>query len=536
MSGAVGTVGLVSVDSEIDALVARTRAVMGERKQVDPRVAFAAVLSELRVPAEEVEAWRNGADILGAAYERLVDARVRREKGQFFTPFWAGEVMAGWLYVKPRTLLLDPGCGAGGLLIPAAHHAQRGRARLLGIDVDPLAIAMARRNRVLRSISRLNLKVANFLTEPVSARPDAIACNPPYTRHQTLGADEKAALYANFERRLDLELNGRTPLQILFLVRALECCASSGGLAFITPTGWLDADYGAPIKTFLLGRAHIAARIVFEAKHLFFRGARTTAEITLIENEPSDEPTKIIRLPRELPEPEAVVATLAGERRLRVTTQRLEAGHSWSRPRPPQRGEKLGDLAPIRRGAATGCNRFFVISEAKRIELAITLAQLRACVTSPRLVAGDELTEAMLDGLGDDIPRWAIDWREPGEEHLNTPLGRYLRSQLALVAKESHLAKQRTPWYALERRSQCPILFTYFNKNNPRFIRNRAQALPLNTWLVVEPNDNVDADRLWERLRSLTRDDLSRTARIYGAGLWKLEPSELAQIVLPREG
>jgi adenine-specific DNA-methyltransferase len=526
----------VSVDSQIDALVARTRAIMGERKRADPRAVFADVLSELRVPTEEAEAWRNGADIVGAAYERLVDARARREHGQFFTPFWAGEVMAGWLFARSRTLLLDPGCGAGGLLIPAARHAQRGRARLLGIDVDPLAIAMARRNRVLRGMSGLNLKVANFLTEPVGARPDAVACNPPYAKHQTLGADEKAALYASFERRLDLELNRRTPLQILFLVRALEYCAPGGGLAFITPTGWLDADYGAPIKAFLLGRAHVAARIVFEAKHLFFRGARTTAEITLIGNEPSDEPTKIIRLPRELPEPEAVLATVAGEKRLRVTTQRLEAGHPWSRPRPRQRGEKLGDVARIRRGSATGCNRFFVISEAKRIELAITLTQLRACVTSPRLVADDELTDAMLAELGDDVPRWAIDWNEPGEEQLDTPLGRYLRTQLALVAKQSHLAKQRTPWYALERRGECPILFTYFNKNNPRFVRNRARALPLNTWLIVEPNEGVDADRLWARLRRLTRDDLSRTARVYGAGLWKLEPSELAQIVLPHDG
>src|SRR5437879_5675708 len=113
-SGAGDTVGPVSVDSQIDALVARTRAVMGERKRADPRAVFADVLSELRIPAEEAEAWRNGADIVGAAYERLVDARARREHGQFFTPFWAGEVMAGWLFARSRKLLLDPGCGAGG--------------------------------------------------------------------------------------------------------------------------------------------------------------------------------------------------------------------------------------------------------------------------------------------------------------------------------------------------------------------------------------------------------------------------------------
>lgn len=498
-------------------------------------MAFSAVLASLHISPEEAEAWRDGTDIVGAAYERLVSARDRREQGQFFTPFWAGEVMAGWLFLTPRRLLLDAGCGAGGLLIPAARHERRGQARLLGIDADPVAITMARRTRALRGITGLNLKVANFLMDPVGVRPDAIACNPPYAKHQTLDANEKSALYTSFDKRLKLELNRRTPLQVLFLVRALECCAPNGAIAFITPTGWLDADYGAPIKKFLLERAHVDARIVFEAKHLFFPGARTTAEITLIRNRVSEEPTKVIRLPRKLPASAAVVAALAGDGGLRMTEQRLDATQPWSRRRPRQRGEKLGDVARIRRGAATGCNRFFVISEAKRIELQIPSPQLRACITSPRLVDGDELTDALLGELDEDVPRWAIDCDDAEEEKSDTPLGHYLRSKLAAVAKQTYLAQQRPLWFGLERRGECPILFTYFNKNNPRFIRNRTRAVPLNTWLIVEPNEGVDAEQLWARLRRLTREDLARAARFYGAGLWKLEPSELAQIVLPPE-
>jgi hypothetical protein len=69
-----------------------------------------------------------------------------------------------------------------------------------------------------------------------------------------------------------------------------------------------------------------------------------------------------------------------------------------------------------------------------------------------------------------------------------------------------------------------------FNKNRPRFVRNRAGALPLNTWLIVEPNDGVDADDLWARLLTLTREQIAHGARVYGAGLWKLEPSELAEL------
>src|SRR5438128_2489481 len=115
----------MSVESQIDGLVARTRAAAGKR---DVRTACAEILATLRIPPEEADAWRDGTHIVGAAYERLVSPRSRRVQGQFFTPLWAGEVMAGWLFSEPRRLLLDPGCGAGGLLIPAARHERRGNA------------------------------------------------------------------------------------------------------------------------------------------------------------------------------------------------------------------------------------------------------------------------------------------------------------------------------------------------------------------------------------------------------------------------
>jgi hypothetical protein len=67
-------------------------------------------------------------------------------------------------------------------------------------------------------------------------------------------------------------------------------------------------------------------------------------------------------------------------------------------------------------------------------------------VTSPRVVSGDEISEAFLAQLDEDVPRWAIDCDAAAEEERNTPLGRYLRSDLAKVAKETYLAKQRRPW------------------------------------------------------------------------------------------
>ncbi|MER3412346.1 MAG: hypothetical protein C4305_08685 [Thermoleophilia bacterium] len=91
------------------------------------------------------------------------------------------------------------------------------------------------------------------------------------------------------------------------------------------------------------------------------------------------------------------------------------------------KGMRQGDVARIRRGIATGFNLFFVISEARRREFGIRRSQLCPCITSPRLLAGSELRVQDLEALPDDVPPWALDCRDPDEEHRQNALGAYLR-------------------------------------------------------------------------------------------------------------
>ena len=43
-------------------------------------------------------------------------------------------------------------------------------------------------------------------------------------------------------------------------------------------------------------------------------------------------------------------------------------------------------------------------------------------------------------------------------------------------------SSQRRPRFAIRSRATFPILFSYLNRGNPRFVRNVADAVPLNTW------------------------------------------------------
>lgn len=511
-----------------DEIEALTTALGGELNRISAAHAAA---------PEAWSEWSDGVDVLGTAYEALVPGAARRAAGQFQTPFWAADLMAGWLLQEPAHLLLDPGVGAGRLLFRASQRPEGRPGRYLGLDVDPTCLAMARLNLALREASPADLRQANFLLDTVSETPDAIICNPPYSRHHAIPGEEKAAIHDGLASRLSLRVSRLAGLHVLFLVRALEIAAEGARIAFITPAEWLDVNYGRAVKRFVLDHAHVEGLIVFQDDHLFFDGALTTAAITLLrKGAAGDQPTRILHLPTELPDVERVLAGLRGEGDLTVVEAQLDHSQKWSRRSgAPARGRPLGELARVRRGIATGCNEFFVISEATRRDRELSTADLRPCITSPRIVDGTELTREDLDGLPAEQPRWALDCRNPETETAPTPLGRYLRwGRRKLRAHAGYLARTRATWYALERRGASPILFTYMNRQNPRFIRNRAGAVALNTFLAVEPREGVDPDALCRALNEPAfLRHVADARRGYGGGLWKLEPKELEALRLP---
>src|SRR6266542_2475131 len=145
-----------SPDIAVEQFVERVFARAADARHPEAiRTAFASVLNELDVRPGD-PAWTDGRDVIGAAYERLLSGRDRRALGQFFTPLSIGRAMAAWLLADEPRLLLDPACGSGSLLAAAAHE-RTAATKFAGIDVDPLAIAMASANARLRRVAELRL-------------------------------------------------------------------------------------------------------------------------------------------------------------------------------------------------------------------------------------------------------------------------------------------------------------------------------------------------------------------------------------------
>jgi len=100
--------------------------------------------------------WSLGAeDVFRMLYEYLIERDVRREIGEYYTPLWLVELMLNEFDLRER-IVLDPFCGSGTFLVKALHRKidlgedpDKALNELVGFDVNPLAVAVARAELIL---------------------------------------------------------------------------------------------------------------------------------------------------------------------------------------------------------------------------------------------------------------------------------------------------------------------------------------------------------------------------------------------------
>ena len=108
-----------------------------------------------------------------------------------------------------------------------------------------------------------------------------------------------------------------------------------------------------------------------------------------------------------------------------------------------------------------------------------------------------------------------------------------------------YLCRSRKVWYFQEERAPAPIVCTYLGRTDTksgrpfRFILNHSRAIAANVYLLLYPKpvlaravarDHTLIRRVWEVLNALSPDALLGEGRVYGGGLHKLEPTELANV------
>jgi len=79
------------------------------------------------------------------------------------------------------------------------------------------------------------------------------------TRSQLLTEDEKDAVNTQISREAGIELHGKSPLYVYFLIHATQFVKPGGKLGFVIPSGFMQTDFGVGFKQYLKEEFQIEA-------------------------------------------------------------------------------------------------------------------------------------------------------------------------------------------------------------------------------------------------------------------------------------
>ena len=527
----------------------------------------------LRRAVEEIKVYAT-SDELGRLYEELMPQEERRRLGEFYTPKPIAEFMVRWALREKGDYILDPGVGSGTFLTEALSRlesfglkADEAVSQLYGVDINPLAVLMTSINILIRAPNaRPRVFLADFLKlNPLSALClglertsfSAVVCNPPYTRHHELLPSYKEEIARIVEVEAGEPLSRLSSIYVHFFIHA-HCFLEEGGrTAFITPSEWMEADYGVALRKFLTKRMCVNSIVLFDEKALAFSGVLTRACITLASKEAPSKRTLLVEVKAWPPISDLIEVVEGG----------VEGDYTWGRARlcdltsvdpsakwtplfktvivgvRPSFLTKLGALAKVSRGIATGANEFFTLSEDMVRVFKIEREYLRPVVAAARYLKGYDFTREDWESLRREGKKVYLLWCfKRKDELLGTSVLKYIEKGEERGFDKRYLTRHRRVWYWVEKRDPPDAFLVYMFRSGLRLVYNSARAHALNTLHCVyfdeEVREEASVKAVLAYLNSSTAFELAKGAlRVYGGGMYKLEPEEAMEMpcIDPRE-
>lgn len=255
-----------------------------------------------RLNAFDLSGLSNDVDVLGAIYQGILDRKLRKDLGEFYTDQEVVEYILSRVGLRDaveagaQVRLLDPACGSGAFLVQAAGivkdaDSKRGLpkpdmqerigAAIHGLDINHFAVYIADMNLLFAtfdltaetrqparfSVHRMNSLLRDTLVQFVStsspvegaeADRDAAQCrdstygfvvgNPPYVRAERLPDEDRDQLKRQYA---DMHDGGNVDLAVYFIRRALDWLEPGGMLGLILPRAIADAAFARPVRELL---------------------------------------------------------------------------------------------------------------------------------------------------------------------------------------------------------------------------------------------------------------------------------------------
>lgn len=248
---------------------------------------------------------RTQTDVKGAAYEELVGANLRGDRGEYFTPRNVCDMAVSMVFATyPKRQLtsiriLDTCCGTGGFLVSAINRLRallteqelakggsdteitarvRDRIRdlasqnLFGLDINPFLVQTCQMNLVMHGDGSANVFQSDSLYSPgewenVDARGkvaysqfDVVVTNPPFGGKAEVDDPHLLDQY-ELSRADSAQPRGSLPSEQLFVEAAWKYLKPGGKMAIVLPDSILNNPSLAFIRRWLFRRARIIASV-----------------------------------------------------------------------------------------------------------------------------------------------------------------------------------------------------------------------------------------------------------------------------------
>ena len=479
--------------------------------------------------------------------DRLKTQTERNVLGQFSTPIaLAISILKYAKNIFPigeNVRFLDPCIGTGSFYSALNMVFPSSQIKFAkGYEIDD---HYGKPSRELWKNTILDYHLSDFIETEVptqeSNRYNLIICNPPYVRHHHLSG-KKDKLHDAAQKAAGMELSGLAGLYCYFIAQAHQWMQHNGIAGWLIPSEFMDVNYGQAVKEYLLNKVTLLHIHRFDPTEMQFNDALVTTAIVWFKNCNPEANHKVKFTyggSLECPNLEKMIAV-----------QSLIDEKKWTRF--PLLGErtnldtpKLQDFFSIKRGLATGNNKYFILTQPE-----IQSNALPQCVFTPILPSPRYLRKNIIDTTIDGNPcidnkYYLLDCKlsiSDIQEKYPT-LYSYLQLGVKLGIPDGYLCKSRKVWYQQEVRNASMFYCTYIGRPNQngqkpfRFILNKSNALVTNAYLILYPkpflrelllkHDDLP-NQIFQALNNITASAMIEEGRVYGGGLHKLEPKELS--------
>lgn len=221
---------------------------------------------------------------IGAIYQQFLESCQQQQAlGAFYTPKETVDYMISKLNLSTKTVVIDPACGNGHLLVGcivdikkklmnAGHTdkkaAQQAISQVWGVDIDPFAVLLSKirlfflnsKNKSFQKNNVLNfnsLEQEKWIHTPIENEIDCIVCNPPYgSSPQNKLKRLYRRIYRDQASVYGYKLGGND-LYGFFLAHAIKTVKDGGTICFIISDTFLSLKSHTVLRRLILDTCKI---------------------------------------------------------------------------------------------------------------------------------------------------------------------------------------------------------------------------------------------------------------------------------------